>query len=162
MSASSCAAIRREGLGAASARRGDVGRAPRRQDDSAPDGPGANLRLRRAAAERGHLGDAGLLTGRLTIRGVGLGFTYVVYRLPPELRWADEERVARAVRAEHPPTDAKVAQWDEHGPGGTEGRPVISKAGYPDSYLVRAESVRDRCPDLDPAEWVLLDAWDLS
>jgi hypothetical protein len=37
-----------------------------------------------------------------------------------------------------------------------------SKTGYPESRLVSAAAVRDRCPDLDPAEWVVLEAWDMS
>ena len=93
---------------------------------------------------------------------MGLGYTFIVYRLPPELRSADRAAVAEAIRAEHPPTQAKVTQWDEHGSWGITGQPVASSTGYPDSYLVRAEFVGDRCPDLDPSEWVLLDLWDIG
>jgi hypothetical protein len=102
---------------------------------------------------------------------MGLGFTYVVYRLPRELRWADGRTVVRAVRAEHPRDDAKVTQWHEHGlttrgpelPEEQELRVhVESNAGYPNTLLVRGELVQDRCPYVDPGEWLVLDQWDSS
>jgi hypothetical protein len=39
---------------------------------------------------------------------------------------------------------------------------VESNTGYPESRLVKAAGVLDRCPDLDPEEWVVLAAWDMS
>jgi hypothetical protein len=102
---------------------------------------------------------------------VATGFIYIVYRLPEELRYGDGQTVLHSVRAAPPGAEAKIAQWDEYGPGGPSWVPpeerdekmvVESKTGYPESRLVSAAVVRDRCGELDPGEWVVLEAWDMS
>jgi hypothetical protein len=102
-----------------------------------------------------------------------VGFTYNVYRLPTHQRYSDAATLLPILR-ESPPKAAsheQVAQWDVYGPGGPSWVPskdwdehmvVESNTGYPESRLVAAASVRDRCPDLDPNEWVVLAAWDMS
>ena len=96
---------------------------------------------------------------------VALGFTMIVYRLPPELRHGEVQEVVAAVRENPPPGDAKVAQWDAFGSGGVSGpdeHTIEWNHGYPNSCLGKAGSYSDRCPDLDPEEWVMVASWDMS
>lgn len=104
---------------------------------------------------------------------MALGFTYIVYRLPEEQRYCDAATLLPVLRAAPPKSSSneKVARWDMYGPGGPSWVPaeewdermvVESNTGYPESRLVSAASVRDCCPDLDPNEWVVLAAWDMS
>lgn len=105
---------------------------------------------------------------------MSLGWTYVVLRLPDELRYADGDTVRTALLAAPPGVQAKVAQWDSFGPttpeAGNEADHaqdgmrlfVRSNSGYPDTSIVKASLVLERCPDLDPDEWVVLNAWDMS
>lgn len=105
---------------------------------------------------------------------MALGWTYVVLRLPEELRHADAETVKNAVLAEPPGANAKVGQWDSFGPTTYEPEAaddivddgtrlfVRSNFGYPETSIVKAKHLLDRCPALDPDEWVVVEAWDMS
>jgi hypothetical protein len=73
---------------------------------------------------------------------MGLGWTCIVYRLPPELRYADGVSVVEAVRAAHATDHAKVTQWDSGGlaasapPRGAGGAGVAAVGGVEHAHAV--------------------------
>jgi hypothetical protein len=104
---------------------------------------------------------------------VALGFTFIVSQLPTSLRGVPVEEVVEGLlRDKTQELGPELARRDSYGvewPTLTRMEDLVREGqadpvfqdGYPSSYLVHASEFRSGS-DLDPTEWVYIEAWDMS